>query len=320
MKMRRLMLVPLLVCSTAVWSQSYPTKPVRVIVTWAAGGTTDVAARIIAQKVSESWPHQMVVENRPGAGGTIGGAIAAKAPADGYTLVLGSSTELAVSPHVYKNVGYNTVKDFVPIAYAGAQPMVLTVNPQLPVKSVPDLVSYAKSRPGTLNSATAGNGSTLHLAHALFESVAGVKLSHVPYGGSPQSALATVQGEAQVHFGSLTAVLELVRGGKLRGLAVTGSKRVSVLPDLPTMIEAGVPNYDLIIWNALFAPQGTPADVVTRLQNDVNKAMTDKDVLEAFARLSMDYAPMSRAALQTMVNTDWTKLGKIVAGAGMKVD
>lgn len=304
----------------AAIAQSYPTKAVRVVVTWAAGGTTDVAARIIAQKVSESWPHQMVVENRPGAGGTIGAGAVAKAAPDGYTLILGSSTELVVSPHVYRNVGYNTVKDFVPIAYAGAQPVVLTVNPQLPVKSVSDLIAHAKSRPGTLNSATAGNGSTLHLAHALFESLTGVKLLHVPYGGSPQSAMATVQGEAQVHFGSLTTVLELVRGGKLRGLAVTGARRASVLPDLPTLQESGLSTYDLIIWNALFAPQGTPADVLTRLQNDVNRVMTEKDVLEAFARLSMDYAPMSRAELGKMVTGDWAKFGKIVAAAGMKVD
>jgi tripartite-type tricarboxylate transporter receptor subunit TctC len=291
-----------------------------VVVTWAAGGTTDVAARIIAKKVSEGWPQQMVVENRPGAGGTIGAASAAKSPPDGYSLILGSSTEMAVSPHVYKNVGYNTVKDFVPIAYAGAQPMVLTVNPQLPVKSVPELIAYAKSRPATLNSATAGNGSTLHLAHALFETVTGVKLLHVPYSGSPQAAMATVSGESQVHFGSLTAVLELVRGGKLRGLAVTGSKRASVLPDLPTLQEAGLPTYDIIIWNALFAPQGTPTDVIERLQTEVNRVMTDKEVLDAFARLSMDYAPMSRPELANMVNADWTKLGKIVAAAGMKVD
>jgi tripartite-type tricarboxylate transporter receptor subunit TctC len=318
--MRWFTLVPFLVCATAAFSQAYPTKPIRVVVTWAAGGTTDVAARIIAKKVSESWPQQMVVENRPGAGGTIGAASAAKSAPDGYSLILGSSTEMVVSPHVYKNVGYNTVKDFVPIAYAGAQPMVLTVNPQLPVKSVPELIAYAKSRPATLNSATAGNGSTLHLAHALFESVTGVKLVHVPYSGSPQAAMATVSGESQVHFGSLTAVLELVRGGKLRGLAVTGSKRVSVLPDLPTLQEAGLPTYDIIIWNALFAPQGTPADVIERLQTEVNRVMTEKEVLDAFARLSMDYAPMSRPELANMVNSDWTKLGKIVAAAGMKVD
>ena len=320
MRMRWFTLVPFVVCAGTVFSQAYPTKPVRVVVTWAAGGTTDVAARIIAQRVSESWPHQMVVENRPGAGGTIGAASAAKSPPDGYALILGSSTEMVVSPHVYKNVGYNTVKDFVPIAYAGAQPMVLTVNPQLPVKSVPELIAYAKSRPATLNSATAGNGSTLHLAHALFESMTGVKLVHVPYSGSPQSAMATVAGESQVHFGSLTAVLELVRGGKLRGLAVTGSKRVSVLPDLPALREVGLPTYDIIIWNALFAPQGTPADVIDRLQTEVNRVMTEKEVLDAFARLSMDYAPMSRAELANMVSSDWTKLGKIVAAAGMKVD
>jgi tripartite-type tricarboxylate transporter receptor subunit TctC len=322
MALRRLMGFVFL--STLAWAaafaQTYPAKPVRLIVAWAAGGTTDVAARIVAQKVSEGWPHQMVVENRPGAGGTIGAGVAAKASADGYTLLLGSSTEMVVSPHVYKNVSYSTVKDLVPVAYAGAQPMVLVVNPQVPAKSVRELIAYAKTRPNTLNSASAGNGSTLHLGQVLFESLTGVKFVHVPYAGSPQAAMGTVSGDAQVHFGSLSAVQELVRTGKLRGLATTGARRAGSMADLPTLVEAGVPGYDLIIWNALFAPQGTPPEIINRVHTDVNRALAGKEAQDAFAKLSMDYSPMSGNDLSAMVSTDWSRLGKIVQSAGLKVD
>ena len=311
--------VSILACAAAP-AQSYPTKPVRIIVTWAAGGTTDVAARFVAQRLSEIWPHQAIVENRPGAGGTIGGAVAAKAAPDGYTLVLGSSTEMVVSPHVYKNAVYNTQRDFVPVANVGSQPLVLVVNPNLPAKSVQELIGVAKARPGALYHSSAGNGSTLHLAQALFENATGVKMVHVPYAGAPQAAMAAVSGDAQVHFASLTAVLDLVRGGKLRGLATTGAKRAPSLPDLPTMIEAGVAGYDLIIWNFLFAPQGTPTDILNKLNADVIKVMQTKEMADALNRLSMDYVPMTRAQLSSMVSTEWERMGKVVNAAGMRVD
>ena len=317
---RLLVLVSVLASASAVHAQTYPAKPVRLIVTWAAGGTTDVAARIVAQKLSESWPHQVVVENRPGAGGTIGGAVAAKSAADGYTLLLGSSTEMVVSPHVYKTAAYNTLRDFVPVANAGSQPLVLVVNPKLSAKSVQELISIAKAQPDSLHHASAGNGSTLHLAQALFENATGVKLVHVPYGGSPQAAMAAVSGDAQVHFASLTAVLDLVRSGRLRGLATTGSKRAPSLPDLPTMMEAGVPNFDLIIWNFMFAPQGTPAEITSKLNSDMIRIMEGKDVQESLAKLSMDYSPMTRQQLSAMVASEWNRVGKIVTAAGMKVD
>jgi tripartite-type tricarboxylate transporter receptor subunit TctC len=181
--------------AAAAHAQTYPAKPVRIIVTWAAGGTTDVAARFVAQRLSEVWPHQAIVENRPGAGGTIGGGAAAKAAPDGYTLVLGSSTEMVISPQVYKTAQYNTQRDFIPVANVGSQPLVLVVNPNLPAKSVQELINVAKSKPGGLNHASAGNGSTLHLAQAVFENMIGTKLVHVPYAGSPQAAAAAVSGD-----------------------------------------------------------------------------------------------------------------------------
>jgi tripartite-type tricarboxylate transporter receptor subunit TctC len=312
-----------LVCSTHAQTGSaerYPTKPVRMIVPWAAGGTSDVAARVVAQKLSELWGTQAVVENRPGAGGTIGTAFAAKSSPDGYTLIMGSSTEMVISPHVYRNAAYNTVKDFIPIAYVAAQPLVLVVNPNLPVKSVQELIALAKSRPGSLNCASAGSGSTNHLAQLLFENATGVSLVHVPYTGSPQAATGTLTGDTQVHFGSLTAVIEFVRTGKLRALAVTGTKRSSALPDLPAVSEAGVPNYEIVIWNALFAPQGTPMQVISRLHTDMNRILEMPDLRDAFLKLGMQIAPRTQQQTAALVGSEWTRMAKVVAASGAKID
>lgn len=301
-------------------SQRYPNKPVRMIVPWAAGGTSDVAARVVAQKLSELWATQAIVENRPGAGGTIGTAVAAKSIGDGYTLIMGSSTEMVISPHVYRNAAYNTVKDFIPIAYVSAQPLVLVVNNNLPVKSVQDLIALAKSKPGSLNCASVGAGSTNHLAQVLFENAAGVNFVHVPYTGSPQAATGTMTGDTQLHFASLTAVAELVRTGKLRALASTGAKRTPALPDLPTVIEAGVPNYEIVIWNVLFAPQGTPADIVSKLHTDMNRILEAPDLRDAFFKLGMEIAPRTQEQAGALVGSEWTRMAKIVAASGAKVD
>jgi tripartite-type tricarboxylate transporter receptor subunit TctC len=291
-----------------------------MIVPWAAGGTSDVAARVVAQKLSEVWSNQAIVENRPGAGGTIGTAVAAKSIPDGYTLLMGSSTEMVISPHVYRNTAYNTIKDFIPIAYVSAQPLVLVVNPKLPVKSVQDLISLAKSRPGSLNCASVGSGSTNHLAQVLFENAAGVSFVHVPYTGSPQAAMGTVTGDTQVHFGSLTAVIELVRTGKLRALAVTGPKRSSALPELPSVIQAGVPSYEIVIWNVLFAPQGTSPEIVSKLHMDMNRILEAPDLRDAFFKLGMEIAPRTREQVGALVGSEWTRMAKVVAASGAKVD
>ena len=300
--------------------QDYPSKPVRMIVPWAAGGTSDVAGRIVAQKLSARWSNQVFIENRPGAGGTIGTAVAAKSNPDGYSLLMGSSTELVVSPHVYKNTAYNTLTDFIPITYVAAQPLVLVVNPQLPVRSVQELIDLAKSQPGALNCSSSGTGSTLHLGQLLFENAAQVKFFHIPYSGSPQAATSTVTGETQVHFGSLTAVLELVRNGNLRGLAVTGLKRSVALPDLPTVAEAGVPDFEIVIWNALFGPRNTPSEIVTKLNSEMDRLLEAPDIREAFLGLSMDISPMTREQLSAMVAREWTRMGKVVAASGARID
>jgi tripartite-type tricarboxylate transporter receptor subunit TctC len=233
---------------------------------------------------------------------------------------MGSSTELVVSPHVYRNVAYHTLNDFVPIAYVAAQPLVLTVTPQLAVNSVADLIALARTRPGSLNCASSGTGSTLHLAQVLFENAAQVKLFHIPYSGSPQAAASTVTGETQVHFGSLTAVIELVRNGNLRALAVTGLKRSSILPDLPTVAEAGVPEFEILIWNALLGPRGIAPEIVSKLNSEMDQLLEAPDIRAAFVRLSMDISPMSREQLGAMVAAEWARMEKVVAASGAKID
>jgi tripartite-type tricarboxylate transporter receptor subunit TctC len=301
-------------------AQTYPSKPVRMIVPWTPGGTSDVAARIVAQKLTVSWATQVFVENRAGAGGTIGTAFAAKMPPDGYSLLMGSSTELVVSPHVYKNVAYNTLNDFVPIAYVAAQPLVLAVTPQLPVNSVQELVALAKARPGSLNCSSSGKGSTLHLAQLLFESAAQVKFFHIPYSGSPQAAASTVTGETQVHFGSLTVVLELVRNGNLRGPAVTGLQRSFALPDLPTVAEAGVPEFEIVIWNALLGPRDVSPDIVNKLNGEMDRLLETADIRDAFSRLSMNISPMNRQQLSSMIAKEWTRMENVIAASGATFD
>jgi tripartite-type tricarboxylate transporter receptor subunit TctC len=313
-----LALIPAVHAQTS--AQPYPSRPVRIIVPWTAGGASDTSARIVAQKLSERMGLQFVVENRGGAGGTIGAAASAKANPDGYTLLLGSSTEMVISPHIYRNVGYDTVRDFAPISHVASQPLMVVVHPSVPAKSVQELIALAKSRPGELNCASAGNGSTLHLAQVLFENAAQVKLQHVPFNGSGQAAAATLSGDTQITFNTIPTVIELVRSGKLRGLAVTGAKRMDAMPDLPTVAESGVPGYEMLIWTALLAPRGTPAEIVGRLNAEVASILAMPDVREAFAKLGIDVSSSTPEELASYVAAEWTKSGKIVAASGAKIE
>jgi len=299
---------------------TYPLKPIRMIVPFPAGGASDTSARIVAQKLSERLSQQILVENRPGAGGTIGAAAAAKSSPDGYTLLMGSSTEMVTSPHLYRNVPYDTVRDFAPITQVASQPLILVVHPSVPAKSVKELIALAKSRPSELNVASSGNGSTLHLAQVLFENAAKVKMVHVPYAGSPQAAVATVSGEAAVNFGTVPAVLEFVRAGRLRGLAVTSSTRRAAMGNMPTVSEAGVPGYEMLIWNALFAPRDTRPEIITRLNTEVARILEAPDVREAFSRLGGDVSSSSPEQLRAYVESEWVKMAKVVAASGAKID
>jgi tripartite-type tricarboxylate transporter receptor subunit TctC len=273
--MIRSALVVLLLISAveAVAQQAWPARPVRLVVPLSPGGFADVPARLLTPRLSAALGKQVFVENRPGAGGTIGADFVAKSAPDGHTLLL-VATPHVISAHLYRSLPYDSLKDFAPVAQIASGPYALVVNPkELPVSSVRELIAAAKARPGKIDYASSGNGSAQHLVGALFNTMAGIDLNHVPYKGSGPAMQDLVGGQVQVSFAGIPNVLSQVRNGRLRALAVTGAKRWSELPDVPTIAEAGVPGYEADLWLALAAPAGTPAEIIQRLHAEVGKAL-----------------------------------------------
>lgn len=291
-----------------------------MMVPFSPGGASDLAARIVGQKLSERLGQQVVVENRPGAGGAIGAELAARAPADGYNLLMGSSTEIAINPHLYKKLSYDTVRDFAPVAHVASTPLLVVVHPSLPAKTVKELIALARSRPGQLFSASSGNGSTTHLALELFKVATRIEVVHVPHNGSAPAVMSVMTGEAQLFFGAMPAVLQQARAGKLRALAVTSPQRRAAAPDLPTVIEAGVPGYEILIWNALFAPRGTPPAIIARLNGEVIKILDLSEVREAFVKQGAEVSGSTPEQLAAYVAAELAKWAKVVAASGAKLD
>ena len=270
-------------------AQTYPDKSVRMVVAFGAGGTLDTLARIVSQKLSEMWGQQVVVENRPGAGGNIGSAAAAQSPADGYTLLFGAQT-LAVNVTIAPFRNFDPVKDLEPVIFVGTAQDVLMVPPQSPVKTVPELIAYAKARPGELNYASAGPGSSGHLATVLFSELTGVQLQHVPYNSLSQGVMDIMSGRISVWIVTLGGHLGNITSGKVRALAVSGEGRAEQLPNVPTFKEIGVPFVAETSWYGIFAPRGTPKTVVDKINRDVNKVLTLPDVKERGATLGYRFA------------------------------
>ncbi len=258
---------------------SFPIKPIRLIVPFAPGGGNDTLTRAIGQKLTESLSQQVVVDNRAGAGGVVGAEIVAKATPDGHTLLMGSSS-LAVNASLIAKLPYDPLKDFAPIALVGATSYLLVVHPSLPIKSVSELIAFAKARPGHLNYASGGIGSPLHLAAELFKGMAGVNLTHIPYKGGVPAVSAVLGAEAQVVFGSVTTTLSTVKSGRLRALAVTSAQRSALLPELPTVAEAGVPGYEATNWYGVLAPAGTPQVIIAKLNAELIKTLQMPDLRE----------------------------------------
>jgi tripartite-type tricarboxylate transporter receptor subunit TctC len=269
-------------------AQGYPTKPVKVVVGFSPGGGTDILARIVGQKLSETWGQPVVIENRPGASATIGADVVAKAPPDGYTLSMGQLTPNAIAPALMPKLAYDAAKDFVPIVLVGTSPNILVVNPALAAKDVAQLAALAKAQPGKLTYASSGAGSLQHIAAESFKSAAGVELVHVPFKGSGQAVIDLISGQVDMNFDSIPAVIQHVKSGKLRALAVTSAKRASGLPEVPTIAESGYPEYDLTSWWGLFAPAGTPPEIVAKIHRDTVAALQAADTRERFATLSVD--------------------------------
>ena len=304
--------------SHAALAQAYPAKPIRLVVPVPPGGSTDIVARIVAQKLSDRLGQQVVVENRGGAGGTIGAEAVAKAPPDGYTLVVGTTSTHAVAPSVYGKIGYDPVKDFAPISLIAVTPYLLVVNPSVNVKSLQEFVGYVKARPGKLNYASAGTGSTTHLAMEMLKSAAGLYIVHIPYNGNGPAGTAVIAGQVEILFGSLPAVLPHAKSGRVRPLAVGTPKRSPSLPDVPTVAESGFPGFDASLWLAIMAPAGTPAPIVDRLQREIHAVIASPDTADALNKAGAEPITSTPAELAAMVKDGVEKYGKVVKQAGVK--
>ena len=301
-------------------AQSYPARPVRFIVPFSPGGASDTAARIIGQKLGERWSQQFVIDNRPGAGGTIGTELAAKAQADGYTLLMGSSTELAVNPNLYTKLNYVTTRDFTPVALIASTPLILVVNPSLAAQSAKDLAALAKAKPGQLNYASSGNGATTHLAAEMFKRAAGIDMLHVPHNGSAPAITSVMGGQTQMSVQAVPAVLQQVRAGKLRALAVTSAKRVSAAPELQTMAEAGFPGVEIVIWNAVVAPTGTPKDITNKVSAEILGILKLAEVQKSFANQGAEMTPGGPEQLGPYIKSELAKFAKVVKESGARID
>jgi tripartite-type tricarboxylate transporter receptor subunit TctC len=318
-KIARAMILALgTLASHAALAQAYPAKPVRLVVPFPPGGSTDIVARIVAQKLSDRLGQQVVVENRGGAGGTIGAEAVAKAAPDGYTLVLGTTSTHAVAPNVYARIGYDPVKDFAPISLIAVTPYLLVVNPSVNVKSLQEFVGYVKARPGKLNYASAGTGSTTHLAMEMLKSAAGLYIVHIPYNGNGPAGTAVIAGQVEILFGSLPAVLPHAKSGRVRPLAVGTPKRSPSLPDVPTVAESGFPGFDASLWLAIMAPAGTPAPIVDRLQKEIHAVIASPDTADALNKAGAEPITSTPAELAAMVKDGVEKYGKVVKQAGVK--
>jgi tripartite-type tricarboxylate transporter receptor subunit TctC len=302
-------------------AQPYPTRPVRMIVGFPPGGGTDILARIVAQKLSEAWKQQVVVENRPGASATIAASAVARSAPDGYVLSMGQLTPNAIAPALQAALPYDAVKDFAPIVLVGTSPNVLVVYPGLPVRTLAELAAHAKAQTKSLTYASSGTGSLQHIAAELFRSMAGVSLVHVPFKGSGQAVTDLIAGQVDMNFDSVPATIQHIRSGKLRALAVTAAKRAGGgLEDVPTIAESGYAGYDLTTWWGLFAPAGTPGDVLERVNADTIIALRAPDVRERFASLSVEPGGGSRAEFADYVRAEIAKYDRIVKQLGIKAE
>jgi tripartite-type tricarboxylate transporter receptor subunit TctC len=317
--MIRVALSLLLAASTAL-AQDYPSRPVRLVVPLSPGGFADTPTRILAPHLSEQLGKQFFVENKPGAGGSIGWDSVAKAAPDGYTLAITGST-LLVGAHLYKNIPYDVFKDFTHISMMASGPYVLVVNPKkVPVGNVRELIAAAKAKPGAIDYASSGNGSSQHLVGALFNSMAGVQLNHVPYKGSGPAMQDLLAGEVGVSFAGVPNVLGNVRGGRLKALAVTTPKRWVELPDVPTMAEAGVPGYEATVWLSISGPAGMPKDLVQRLSSEIARALKDPDLQTKFREAGVEADAMNGEELLRYMRSEDAKWGKVVKETGAKVN
>jgi tripartite-type tricarboxylate transporter receptor subunit TctC len=303
-----------------VQAQDYPAKSVRLIIPWAAGGSTDSIGRILAQKLNEYTGQQWIVDNRAGATGTIGHALAAKAAPDGYTILLASNSTFAIAPHLYKALQYDNEKSFTPVSLVAISPQILSVHPSLPVKNVRELVSLAKARPTQVSFSTAGVGATSHMATELFMNMAGIKMTHIPYKGGGPSAQALVSGETALSFVDVITALPQAQAGRLRPIATSTASRTSLMPELPTIAESGLPGFESVTSFAVFAPAGTSKEVTGRVQRELSKALGTADVKEKLRAQGIDPIGSGPEELVAHQKAETAKWGKVIREQGIKFE
>ena len=304
--------------AVAAQAQEYPAKPTRVVVPFATGGGNDTLGRVFAQKFSDAWGQSFVVENRPGAGGTLATALVARAPADGYTLLLSSIATQAVSPHLYRDPGYDPLKDFTPIALLGVAPVVMGINLNIPAKSVPEFIALAKAKPGIFKYGSGGTGSVMHTSAMVFSQAAGVEMLHVPYKGAGPAYIALVGSEVDLVIDTTAALLPRVRSGRVRALAIASRARMADAPDIPTFTEAGLPGYEANGWYSMHAPAGTSAAIIAKLNAEIARAMKQPDMQERFKQLGLEGGGGTPEQLTQFVRAEFAKYAKVIKDAGIK--
>jgi len=300
--------------------ETYPSKPIRMVCPFPPGGTTDLVARLVALKLTEAWGQQVVVDNRPGAGGIIGTEMVAKAPSDGYTILLGSITTHAVNPALYKKLDFDPIKDFAPVSLVVSSPQLLAVHPAVPAKSVKELIALAKAKPGQLNYGSAGTGTSPHLTFELFKRMASIDVVHVPYKGTGPAITDLVGGQVQMMITGIVALMPHVKSGKLRALAVTSAKRVSALSDVPTVAESGVPGFDVSSWFGVFLPAHTPRTILTKMNGEIRLILEQPSVRQRLIDQGADPASNTPEEFAAYVKAEMARWGEVVRSTGARAD
>lgn len=298
-------------------AQAWPSKPIRLVVPFPAGGGTDLISREVANKTAG---YTFIIDNKPGSGGNLGVDAAAKSPADGYTLVMGQTSNLAINPTLYAKLPYDPVKDLTPISMVASSPLVIVTGTDSPYKTLADVVKAAKEKPGSINYATSGNGTVAHLAAESFQKVAGIKLTHIPYKGAAQGATDVISGQVQLYVSSIPTLIGHIKSGKMRPIAVTSLKRVDDLAQVPTIAESGYKDFDAVTWFGVLGPANLPKDVVAKLNADINKALKDPDLQKKLGDQGADVAGSTPEQFAKLIRDDIARWGKIVKESGAKVD
>ena len=306
-------------CGTAL-AQAYPSRPIRYIVPFAPGGTTDILGRIVAQRLQEAWGQPVLVENRPGAGGAVGAEMTAKSQPDGYTIMGGTISTHAINASVYAKLSYDPIKDFEPVTLLATQPNMLVVHPSVPAANVAELVKLLKANPGKYSYSTSGNGTSAHLSGELFKSMTGTNIQHVPYKGSPQAIADAVSGQVSMSFDNISTAYPQAKAGKLRAIALTTAQRSGLAPEVPTFAESGLPGYELGSWHGVFAPAGTPKDIIAKLNAEIVRGIQSAETRQRLLALGVDAAGTSVESFAAFVRAEVPKWAKVVKESGAKAE